>query len=47
LPRYDIMSQENLALLEIEGLINITSDRVKATSRGRLVLNAVIKTALR
>jgi putative oxygen-independent coproporphyrinogen III oxidase len=47
LPRYDIMSQENLALLEIEGLINITSDRVKATSRGRLVLNAVIQTALR
>lgn len=47
LPRYDIMSQDNLASLEIEGLINITSDRVQTTSRGRLVLNGIVQAVLR
>lgn len=47
LPRHDIVSQENLATLEIEGLINITSDRVQTTSRGRLVLNGIVQAVLR
>lgn len=44
---FDILSKENLARLETEGLINVDPDRIQTTQRGRLVLNGIVQALLR
>lgn len=44
--RFKVISQEALESLESEGLVAVSSDSLSTTSRGRLVLNAVIEALL-
>lgn len=45
-PRFKVISEESLKMMESEGLIELSSDRLRTTRRGRLVLNGIIQELL-
>jgi len=44
--RFDVLSEHNLAMLESEGLIVVSSANVRTTPKGRLVLNSIVSALL-
>lgn len=43
---FDVLSEETIAALESEGLLERTTERLRTTERGRLVLNSVLNVLL-
>lgn len=46
LPRFEIVSQENMMALASEGLLKVSENVLQTTRRGRLVLNGIVQTLL-
>jgi oxygen-independent coproporphyrinogen-3 oxidase len=45
-PRFKVISEEGLKMMESEGLIEVSSDQIRTTRRGRLVLNGIVQELL-
>jgi len=46
MPRFKVISEESLKMMESERLIDLSSDRLRTTRRGRLVLNGIVQELL-